>query len=300
MNQRIGMNIYILRKSKGMTQDDLAEVLNVSKMAVSKWERGLNFPDIEVMCGIADYFDISIDELLGRKEGIKTLNSLYHKEKMECLQVAEQIIKYAQLAQQEGLLYMEEKAKQNKGKDDEFLTFVIETAMDGLTRRTYDLEKIEAILHNYAEKEKNKESAQLCIMGVLMIIDGQYIGTIKEELAIRLGKEYRMYIMGEEMETLALDYEEIRARKCKVELLEGIFDIEKEIIRKCLRNIDNVTLSMALSGASGEVCVYILDFLGVKLRKCIYEDVCMYDEMSLEHIHNAQLQMKKLLDCFIV
>ena len=111
MNQRLGMNIYILRKSKEMTQDDLAEVLNVSKMAVSKWERGLNFPDIEVMCGIADYFDISIDELLGRKEGIKTLNSLYHKEKMECLQVAEQIIKYAQLAQQEGLLYMEEKAK---------------------------------------------------------------------------------------------------------------------------------------------------------------------------------------------
>ena len=48
MNQRLGMNIYILRKSQGMTQDDLAEILNVSKMAVSKWERGLNFPNIEV------------------------------------------------------------------------------------------------------------------------------------------------------------------------------------------------------------------------------------------------------------
>ena len=298
MNQKLGMNIYILRKSKGMTQDDLAEVLNVSKMAVSKWERGLNFPDIEVMCVIADYFGVSVDELLGRKEGIKTLNSVYHKEKMECLQVAEQIIKYAQLAQQEGLLYMEEKAKENKGKDDEFLTFVIETAMDGLTIRTYDLEKIEEILHTYAEKEENQESAQLCIMGVLMIIDGQYIGTIKEELAIQLGKEYRMYIMGEELEELALNYEEIVKRKCKVELLERIFDIEKETIRKCLREIDNVTLSMALSGASGEVCVYILDFLNVRLRKCIYEDVCMYDEVSLENIYNAQLHMKKLLDCF--
>ena len=45
---------------------------------------------------------------------------------------------------------------------------------------------------------------------------------------------------------------------------------------------------------------YILDFLNVKLRKCIYEDVCMYDEVSLEHVYNAQLQMKKLLDCFVV
>ena len=65
MNKRLGMNIYILRKSKGMTQDDLAEVLNVSKMAVSKWERGLNFPDIEVMCAIADYFDVSVDDTSG-------------------------------------------------------------------------------------------------------------------------------------------------------------------------------------------------------------------------------------------
>ncbi len=299
MNKRLGMNIYILRKSKGMTQDDLAEVLNVSKMAVSKWERGLNFPDIEVMCKIADYFDVSVDELLGRREGIKTLNSLYNKETMECLQVAEQIIKYAQFAQQNGLLYMEEKAKENRGKDNEFLIFTIETVMDGFIR-SYELKEIEEILLAYVEDEENKKCAQLCVVGMLMVIEGNNIELIKEELAVHLGKEYRMYIMGEEIEKFALDYEEIAKRKCKVELLEGIFDIEKEIIRKCLRNIDNVTLSMALSGASGEVCVYVLDFLNIKLRKCIYEDVCMYDEVSLEHIHNAQLQMKKLLDCFAV
>ena len=42
MNKRLGMNIYMLKKSKEMTQDDLADVLNVSKMAVSKWERGVS------------------------------------------------------------------------------------------------------------------------------------------------------------------------------------------------------------------------------------------------------------------
>lgn len=291
MNKRLGMNIYVLRKSKKMTQDDLAEVLHVSKMAVSKWERGLNFPDIETVCVMADYFNVSVDELLGRKEGFKTLNSLYNKEKIECLQMAERVIKYAEWSIQEGFLIMEKEVK--KGKEDEFFTFVVETIMDGFDKG-YDLEKIERILTGYVEQEKNRACAELCVRGVFMIISGTYIGDIKEEMAMRLGKEYRKCIVGEEKEE-ELDYEEILKKKPKFYLLEGISEIEKENIRDCIRNIDNVTLSMALSGASGEVCVYVLDFLDKRLRNCIYSDMCLYEEASLDEIHNAQLQMRKLL-----
>ncbi len=292
MNKRLGMNIYMLRKSKKMTQDDLADVLNVSKMAVSKWERGINFPDIEIMCIMADYFHISLDELLGRKECFQTLNNLYNKEKVECLEMAKEIIQFAKLSQAEGFLALETEV--NKGTYDKFLTFVVETIMDGL-RRSYDLEKIETILTSYVEKEENKDYAMLCIRGILMIIEGVYIEDIKEEMALRLGKEYRKYLLVEKKND-KIDYTELLKRKCKVNLIEDIVQIEKEKIRNCIRNIDNVTFSMALSGASGEVCVYILDnFISNQLRWFIYEDIFLYEETTLEEIYNAQLHMKKLL-----
>ena len=62
----IGRNISTLRKSKGLTQDGLAGELGVSFQAVSKWETGQSCPDISLIPIIADFFDISIDELFDR------------------------------------------------------------------------------------------------------------------------------------------------------------------------------------------------------------------------------------------
>jgi len=63
--QSIGMNISKLRKSKGVTQEELANFLGVSAQAVSKWECG-GTPDTELLPRIADYFGVSIDSLFGR------------------------------------------------------------------------------------------------------------------------------------------------------------------------------------------------------------------------------------------
>lgn len=57
--------IAALRKKKGWTQKDIAEKLNVSIAAVSKWERGLNYPDLSIMEPLARILDISVAELLG-------------------------------------------------------------------------------------------------------------------------------------------------------------------------------------------------------------------------------------------
>ena len=57
-----------LRKQKGLTQEELAEALYVSRTAISKWESGRGYPNIDSLKAIAKYFSVSIDELLSGEE----------------------------------------------------------------------------------------------------------------------------------------------------------------------------------------------------------------------------------------
>lgn len=61
----IGENIKQLRKAKNMTQEQLAEALNISCAAVCKWERGDTYPDITLLQPLAYFFEITLDELMG-------------------------------------------------------------------------------------------------------------------------------------------------------------------------------------------------------------------------------------------
>ena len=69
MELRIGYHIRRLRRLRGMTQRQMAERLRISMQAVSKWERGLGYPDVTLLPLIADLFCVSLDELFGRKHG---------------------------------------------------------------------------------------------------------------------------------------------------------------------------------------------------------------------------------------
>ena len=66
--EKTGQLITELRKEKGLTQKQLAEALNVTDKAVSKWERGLSFPDISMLEPISEVLDISIMEILAGKK----------------------------------------------------------------------------------------------------------------------------------------------------------------------------------------------------------------------------------------
>lgn len=63
-----GKIIFELRKKKGITQEELAAELGVTAAAVSKWEKGYSLPDILMLCSLADYFEVTADELLGRQK----------------------------------------------------------------------------------------------------------------------------------------------------------------------------------------------------------------------------------------
>ena len=62
-----GENLKILRQEKGMSQEILAQKLNVVRQTVSKWEKGLSVPDAEMLVDIAELFEVPVSELLGVK-----------------------------------------------------------------------------------------------------------------------------------------------------------------------------------------------------------------------------------------
>lgn len=62
--EKFGHFVSALRKEKGMTQKDFAEKLFLTDKAVSKWERGLSFPDISLLEPIAEILDVTVLELL--------------------------------------------------------------------------------------------------------------------------------------------------------------------------------------------------------------------------------------------
>jgi len=65
MNQKkIGQFLKELRKEKGITQEQLAEILGVTNRSISRWENGVNMPDFDFIMEIAKYFNVGIDELL--------------------------------------------------------------------------------------------------------------------------------------------------------------------------------------------------------------------------------------------
>lgn len=59
-------NLKNLRKSKGYSQEQLAVQLNVVRQTISKWEKGLSVPDAQMLMEIAELFDVSVSDLLGK------------------------------------------------------------------------------------------------------------------------------------------------------------------------------------------------------------------------------------------
>lgn len=82
--KNMGDFICDLRKQKNMTQKDLADKLNVTDKAVSKWERGISCPDISTIPELASMLDISVEELLRfqEKELKGRCNNLSFKQKV--------------------------------------------------------------------------------------------------------------------------------------------------------------------------------------------------------------------------
>ncbi|MCI8314438.1 MAG: helix-turn-helix transcriptional regulator [Lachnospiraceae bacterium] len=67
--EKVGKALLEQRKIKGMTQKQLADLLNVSYQAISRWEQGISLPSVDMMYNIAQVLDTTVDSLLNGLSG---------------------------------------------------------------------------------------------------------------------------------------------------------------------------------------------------------------------------------------
>ena len=80
--QKFGELLKYLRTEKGISQKDMADIMKVSSSAVSKWEKGFNYPDFEIITQLADYFGVSMNEMSHPEE---TLQKLQNRQPLQSL-----------------------------------------------------------------------------------------------------------------------------------------------------------------------------------------------------------------------
>jgi putative transcriptional regulator len=88
----LSKNIQSIRKSKGLSQEELAIKLNVVRQTVSKWERGLSVPDSEMLISISEVLEVPVSTLLGEtiiESPIDDLKALSEKLEVINLQLAQ-------------------------------------------------------------------------------------------------------------------------------------------------------------------------------------------------------------------
>ena len=79
MDIALSENIKRYRKQNRLTQEQLAEVMGVSTGAVHKWEAAMSVPEVDMILKLADFFDISVDVLVGYKVRDNTFNSMVER-----------------------------------------------------------------------------------------------------------------------------------------------------------------------------------------------------------------------------
>lgn len=83
MLEFMSKSIIAQRKKRGLTQEELAEKLDVSPATISKWERGISTPELSMVCKLADCFEITVDELLGRTNCLLPEEEKYSEKSMK-------------------------------------------------------------------------------------------------------------------------------------------------------------------------------------------------------------------------
>lgn len=273
----MGKRICSLRAAKDMTQEQLAGVLCVSPEEVSKWERNMAVPDVEMLWMLADFFDCTIDELVCRRQEKLERVGIYDEEKLRLAAIAGDLLRCSRISRQEGLLALEEESEEVQG-DSEFLAFAIRYFFQGFTKQM-DVGRIVALLNNYAGTlPKEQSEGPMVVAALEAIVSGENPELIKEIVASYIGIGYWEKIIEYKPRQYRRDeilgrYRDKKQYSAATDLLESFVELGDFEIQTILHNLDNDVFTAAMRGASGAVTVRFLANLADRLLNVISEDI---------------------------
>ena len=273
----MGKRICSLREAKGMTQEQLAEVLCVSPAAVSKWERNLAVPSVEMLWMLADYFGCTIDELVGRRQEQLERVGIYDEKKLRLVDIAGDLLRCSQVSRQQGLLALEGEIAGFQG-DSEFLPFAIRYILQAFMKQM-DASRIVFLLHNYAGTLPGAQNEGPRVVAALeAIVSGESTDLIKEIIASYIGMDYWEKIVGDKSlqdrrDEILKRYLDKKQYSAATDLLETFVELGDFEIQTILRNLESDVLTAALRGASGAVAVRFLANLADRVLAFISEDM---------------------------
>ncbi len=294
----MGGKLFSLRMAKRMSQEQLAAVLSISPAAVSKWERNLSNPSIEMLWVLADFFECSIDELVGRTLDPVDKVGTYDETKLRLMVVGEDLLKCSEISRAEGLLAMEDCIPKLKS-GSRFLAFAIPLIMNFFMEQL-PLDDAFQLLENYVTTlpETERQEGTMITAGLRKIFAGESPVILQELIASYIGMDYRERhgkmgdLLKKSRQEILSQYKGKKMYSKNTDLLEEFVHVGDFEIQLILRNLDTVTLTAALVGASGEVAKTFLSNLSDRLLYFIHEDIKQWNGTE-EEILTAQ---KKVLE----
>lgn len=294
----IGGKIYSLRMAKRMSQEQLAAVLCISPAAISKWERNLSNPSIEMLWALADFFECTIDELAGRTVAQITEVGIYDEKKFRLAVIGEDLLKCSEISRAEGLLAMEAYVPKLKG-GSKFLAFAVPYILN-LYMKQFEAEEAFRFLENYIATlpEAERREGNMIAAVLRKIFAGESSEILQELIASYIGMDYRekrgsmSEMLKQSRQDILNQYKGKKLYSDNTDLLEEFVHVSDFEIQLILRNLDTATLTAALTGASGEVAGAFLSNLSDRLLYFIHEDMKQWNGTE-EDILAAQ---KKVLE----
>lgn len=192
MKIKIAENIRNLRKNHNLTQEHLAEALGVTVGAVYKWEAGLSIPEIKLIMEMADFFEISIDTLLGYEQQngniedrvVRIKQYVLEKDFEEAVIESEKALKkypnnfdivYAS-AFMYMLKFLEDKDENTMNRSNELFHNAISLLYQNTDDRINESTILNYIASNYLQAEKAEESLEILKQNNICNINSSLIG----------------------------------------------------------------------------------------------------------------------------